>query len=96
MDDQEIDEVEGGLDDIGVGKRKTLAGPQARRPTGGSSAPGRQGTIYGASKTTTEYIDRFNKLKEIEHDQEMEKRKDPARWYRTMNFELTHMKKLQE
>ena len=94
MDDEEIDAVD--LDDIGVGKRKTLAPHPDRKMTGGHSAASRQGTIYGASRTQNDFIDRFTHEREIAQDLEKEKKNDPARWYRTMNFELDYMKKLQE
>ena len=96
MDDEEIDAVDLELDDFGVGKRKTLASKNSvvDRKNTALSQSNRQGTIYGQSKTSADFIDRFTHEKEIAQDLEKEKKNDPARWYRTMNFELDYMKKL--
>ena len=41
-------------------------------------------------------MNRFMTEKAIEHDMEKEKAHQPGRWYRTMNYDLKYMRKLQD
>ena len=85
MDDKEIDVVDLEIDEYGVGRKGTQSGPAMR-----------QGTLYGKTKTGDDFMRRFEQDKAIAEDLEQEKKNDPGRWWLTMNYELSHMKKLQK
>ena len=85
MDDKEIDVVDLEIDEYGVGRKGTTSGPAMR-----------QGTLYGKSKTEDDFMRRFEQDKAIAEDLEQEKKNEPGRWWLTMNYELSHMKKLQK
>ena len=52
--------------------------------------------MYGKSKTESEFMQKFDKEKQYAEEIEQEKKNDPGRWWLTMNYELSHMKKLQK
>ena len=92
MDDKEIDVVDLEIDEYGLGKRKQSSGPDRK----GTGVQQRQGTLYGKTKTGDDFMRRFEQDKAIAEDIEQEKKNDPGRWWLTMNYELSHMKKLQK
>jgi len=59
MDDEEIDAVDIEMDELGVGKRKTFAGKGSVVDRKNTANQSRQGTIYGQSKTSHDFIERF-------------------------------------
>ena len=56
VDDEEVDEIDQGLGEIGVGRQQTSGLERGAK------------TVYGASNADNNFVDRFNKEKTIEKE----------------------------
>ena len=79
------------MNEYQIGNRATLGKKESTKLIG------QRKTTIGNSRTADDFMERFEKEKEIEKDLELEKAKNnPGRWYRTTNYDLKYMKKLQD
>ena len=93
VDDDDVDNIAKHLEEgYGEGRRNTGSAMGGGGTNRNQNNDGNN-VVFGRSQADTKFVERFIKEKELEKEI---KSKNPARYYQTMNFELTHMKLLQE